>query len=168
MAEFEARKAQYKVDAVKEMTEEFSKYDGIIFTNYRGMSVQQITELRAKLRAQESSFRVVKNRFAKLALQSLDISGDEENLIGPTALALTNGEDAANAVSKVLYEYVKSTPMEVKGAYIDGKYFDSVAIEAYSKLPTRLELIASFMGTLNAPLSKLARTLQALVDSKEE
>jgi large subunit ribosomal protein L10 len=62
---------------------------------------------------------------------------------------------------------VKSSPLQVKGAYIDGKLFNKEEIEAYSKLPTRLELIASLMGTMKAPLSKLARTLQAIVDAKE-
>ena len=66
MAEFQARKAQYKVDAVKEMTSEFSQYDGFIFTDYRGMTVEQITALRSQLRVKESAYRVVKNRFAKL------------------------------------------------------------------------------------------------------
>ena len=65
MAEYQARKAQYKVDAVKEMTTEFTQFDGYIFTDYRGLSVEQITELRDQLRSQEAEFRVVKKPFCK-------------------------------------------------------------------------------------------------------
>lgn len=166
MAEFQARKAQYKVDAVKEMTSEFSQYDGFIFTDYRGMTVEQISALRDQLRAKESAYRVVKNRFAKIVMSDLKHNGTDGNLVGPTAVALTKGEDASNAASKILFDFAKGAPLQVKGAYIDGKLFDKSQIEAYSKLPTRLELIASLMGTLNAPLTKLARTLQAIVDAK--
>lgn len=166
MAEFQARKAQYKVDAVKEMTSEFSQYDGFIFTDYRGMTVEQISALRSQLRAKESAYRVVKNRFAKIVMNDLSHKGADDKLVGPTAVALTKGEDASNAASKILFEFAKNAPLQVKGAYIDGKLFDQAQIEAYSKLPTRLELIASLMGTMKAPLSKLARTLQAVADAK--
>ncbi|MGI6433411.1 MAG: 50S ribosomal protein L10 [Sphaerochaetaceae bacterium] len=167
MAKFEARKAQYKVDAVKEMTEEFSQYDGFIFTDYRGMTVEQITDLRSRLRDKEAAYRVVKNRFAKIVMNDMAFSGVDENLIGPTALAMSKGEDASNAASKILYEFAKSAPLAIKGAYIDGKLFDASEIEAYSKLPTRLELISMVMGTMKEPLAKLARTLQAYADAKE-
>jgi large subunit ribosomal protein L10 len=100
-------------------------------------------------------------------MSDLKHEGTNDNLVGPTAVALTSGEDASSAASKILFDFVKSSPLQVKGAYIDGKLFNKEEIEAYSKLPTRLELIASLMGTMKAPLSKLARTLQAIVDAKE-
>jgi large subunit ribosomal protein L10 len=168
MAEYQARKAQYKLDAVKEMTSEFSQFDGYIFTDYRGMSVEQITELRNQLRKQEAQYRVVKNRFAKIVLNDLDHKGTDDHLVGPTAVALTKGEDASNAVSKILFDFAKAAPLEVKGAFLDGKLFNKEEIASYSKLPTRLELIAMLMGTIKAPLTKLARTLQAVADAREE
>jgi len=166
MAEFKARKAQHKVDAVKEMTTEFSQYDGFVFTDYRGMTVGQITQLRSQLRTQEAAYRVVKNRFAKIVMSDLEYEGTNDHFVGPTAVLLTKGEDASSGATKILFDFTKSTPLQVKGAYIDGKLFDKNEIEAYSKLPTRLELISMLMGTMKAPLSKLARTLQALVDAK--
>ncbi|MCK9286958.1 MAG: 50S ribosomal protein L10 [Sphaerochaetaceae bacterium] len=167
MAEFQARKAQQKVEAVKEITSEFSEYDGFIFTDYRGMTVGQITELRNQLRQNASAYRVVKNRFAKIALNDLDHKGADDILVGPTAVAMTKGEDASNAVSKILFDFTKNAPLQVKGAYLNGKLFSDKEIEAYSKLPTRLDLIAMLMGTMKEPLAKLARTLQSLVDSKQ-
>ncbi len=167
MAEYQTRKAQYKVDAVKVMSTEFTNFDGYIFTDYRGLTVEQITELRNQLRKQESEYRVVKNRFAKIALNDLGHKGADSNLTGPTAVALVKGEDASNAVSKILFDFAKSSSLKVKGAYLDGKLFDLDSITAYSKLPTRGELISSLMGTIKAPLSKLARTLQAVADAKQ-
>ncbi|MDD3366735.1 MAG: 50S ribosomal protein L10 [Sphaerochaetaceae bacterium] len=167
MAEYKARKAQHKVDAVKVMTDEFSQYDGFVFTDYRGMTVEQISLLRSQLREQEATYRVVKNRFAKIVMNDLEHKGTEANLEGPTAVLLTKGEDASSLATKILFDFVKSTPLQVKGAYLDGKLFDKEAIEAYSKLPTRMELIAMLMGTMKAPLSKLVRTLQAVADAKE-
>lgn len=167
MAEYQTRKAQHKVDAVAEMTSEFSQYDGFIFTDYRGMTVEQISELRNQLRAKEAAYRVVKNRFAKIVMSDLKHDGTDENLVGPTAVALTSGEDGSSVASKILFDFAKGSPLQIKGAFIDGKLFSKEEIEAYSKLPTRLELIASLMGTMKAPLSKLARTLQAVADAKE-
>ncbi len=166
MAEFKARKAQHKVDAVKEMKTEFSQYDGFVFTDYRGMTVEQISLLRTQLRTQEAEYRVVKNRFAKIVMNDLEHEGTNEHFVGPTAVLLTKGEDASSLATKILFDFVKTTPLQVKGAYIDGQLFDKDEIEAYGKLPTRLELISMLMGTMKAPLSKLARTLQALVDAK--
>ncbi|MFA5468454.1 MAG: 50S ribosomal protein L10 [Sphaerochaetaceae bacterium] len=166
MAEYKTKKAQHKVDAVSEMKNEFSNYDGFVFTDYRGMSVEQITNLRKQILKEEASFRVVKNRFAQLVMDELKVEGVKEHLVGPTAVLLTKGEDASSIATKILFDFVKNSPLEVKGAYLAGQLFDKDAIEAYSKLPTRLELIAMVMGTIKAPLSKLARTLQAIVDSK--
>ncbi len=167
MAKFEARKAQSKIDAVKEITSEFSSYDGFIFTDYRGMTVEQITRLRDQLRAQQSVFRVVKNRFAKIALNDLSFRGTDKNLVGPTAVALTKGDDASSATSKILFEFAKTAPLQIKGAYLGGLVYEPAEVEAFSKLPTRMELISMLMGTMKAPMSKLARTLQAVEDSKK-
>ena len=166
MAEYQTRKAQHKVDAVQEMTSEFSQYDGFIFTDYRGMTVEQITTLRNQLREKEAAYRVVKNRFAKIVMSDLKHEGTNDNLVGPTAVALTSGEDASSLASKILFEFSKGSPLQITGASLDGKLFSMEEIEAYSTLPTRLELIASLMGTMKAPLSKLARTLQAVADAK--
>ncbi|MDD3996127.1 MAG: 50S ribosomal protein L10 [Sphaerochaetaceae bacterium] len=167
MAKFEARKAQEKIDAVQEITSEFSQYDSYIFTDYRGMTVEQITNLRNQLRGKEAGYRVVKNRFAKIALNNLNHTGTDKSLTGPTAIALVRGEDASNAVSKILFDFSKGAPLQVKGAYIAGKVYDQTQIEAYSKLPSRSDLIAMLMGTMKEPLAKFVRTLQAIVDANQ-
>lgn len=173
----EKKVQQHKVDSVKALRDEFAEVKDFIFTDYRGLSVGQITELRGKLREKNAVLKVVKNRFAKLALAELEQPEAGENLVGPTAVAYTTEE--SGPVAKVLFEYAKNSPVEVKGGIIDGDVFDMSQLEAYSKLPTRLELIAQLMGTMNAPVQKLVstmnavpetfvRTLQAVADSKSE
>ncbi len=112
----------------------------------------------------DAAFRVVKNRFAKIALTDLDRTADDQ-LVGPTAIALVKG-DEANIVAKDLFAIKKEgASIEVKGALLDGEFYNAEQIEAFSKLPTRLELIASLMGTMKAPVQKLAATLLAYVEN---
>jgi len=161
--EYKTRITPAKEDAVKALKDEFSQYSGYIFTDYRGMTVEQITTLRRNLLKKDAAYRVVKNRFAKIALQQLNSAADE-HLVGPTAVALVRG-DEANVVAKDLFALNKEgAPIQIKGALIDGQFFNAEEVEAFSKLPTKLELIASLMGTMKAPVQKLAATLLAYVE----
>lgn len=166
MENYQTRITPAKEDAVKALKDEFSGYNGFIFTEYRGMTVAQITELRTELRKNDAQYRVIKNRFAKIAMKELGKSGAEEQMVGPTAIALAKG-DGSNVVAKALYAAINNgSPMQVKGALIDGELMSADQVEALSKLPTKLELIASLMGTMKAPVQKLAATLLAYVESK--
>lgn len=166
MAEFKAHVTPAKEDAVKALKDEFAGYDGFIFTDYRGMTVEQITNIRKSLRKDESAYRVVKNRYAKIALKDLEKSGAEDQMVGPTAVALVKG-DTANVVAKVLFAAAKDgVNVQVKGALLGNELLTAEQIEEISKLPTKLELIASLMGTMKAPVQKLAATLLAYVESK--
>jgi len=161
--DYKTRITPAKEEAVKQLKDEFSQYTGYIFTDYRGMTVEQITTLRRNLMKKDAAYRVVKNRFAKIALTELNNQADEQ-LVGPTAIALVRG-DEANVVAKDLFAVGKEgAPLKVKGAMLDGKYFSPEEVEAFSKLPTKLELIASLMGTMKAPVQKLAATLLAYVE----
>jgi large subunit ribosomal protein L10 len=163
--DYKTRITPAKEEAVQALMDEFKAYDGFIFADYRGMTVEQITKLRRNLREKDAAFRVVKNRFAKIALTNMDMESDE-HLTGPTAIALAKG-DGANLVAKDLFNIARDgAPIKVKGALIDGMRFDAAQIEAFSKLPTRLELISSLMGTMKAPVQKLAATLLAYVKEK--
>ena len=166
MENYQTRVNAAKEDADKALKDEFQGYNGFIFTDYRGMTVAQITELRNALRKNDAAYRVVKNRYAKIAFKDLGKTGAEDQMVGPTAVALAKG-DESNVVAKAIFEAIKNgAPIEVKGAIIDGEVMDAASVEALSKLPTRLELIASLMGTMKAPVQKLAATLLAYLESK--
>ena len=166
MENYKTRITPAKEDAVKALKDEFAGYDGFIFTDYRGMTVQQFTDLRDALRKDEAAYRVVKNRYAKIALKDLEKTGAEDQMKGPTAVALVKG-DTANVVAKKIFQAGKDgVTVTVKGAIIGDEVMTADQIEALSKLPTKLELIASLMGTMKAPVQKLAATLLAYVESK--
>ena len=166
MENYQTRVNAAKEDAVKALKDEFQGYNGFIFTDYRGMTVAQITELRNALRKNDAAYRVVKNRYAKIAFKDLGKTGAEDQMVGPTAVALAKG-DESNVVAKAIFEAIKNgAPIEVKGAIIDGEVMDAASVEALSKLPTRLELIASLMGTMKAPVQKRAATVLAYLESK--
>ena len=164
--EYKTRITPAKEEAVKALKDEFAQYDGYIFTDYRGMTVEQITTLRRTLMKKDAAFRVVKNRFARIAFSQLDHTV-EEQLVGPTAVALVKG-DEANTVAKDLYAITREgAPLVVKGGIIGGEFFTAEEVETLSKLPGRLELIATLMATMKAPVQKLAATLLAYVEKME-
>ncbi|MBN1799076.1 MAG: 50S ribosomal protein L10 [Spirochaetales bacterium] len=176
MAEKTQKINQRKKDRVKEIKDFISGAKDIIFTDYRGMSVPQLTDLRTKLGDEESIFKVIKNSYSKIAFQELELPVEEEFLIGPTALTLIKKD--AGPVAKILLNCTKDMTLAVKGGIIDGRIFDKDEITALSKLPGRDELYASLLGSLNAPATnlvlvlnavatKLVRTLQAVADKKK-
>jgi large subunit ribosomal protein L10 len=168
----------HKVEALEAIKSTFSASKDFIFTDYRGLTVEQITDLRGKLRKKDVDYKVVKNRYAKIAFEQLEMPSDVADLlVGPTALALLN--DDPSAVAKILFDFAKEAPVEVKGALVDGMVFDGPQTEALSKLPGRDQLLAQLMSTMNAPLQnlvyamngvtqKLVRVLQAVADKKAE
>jgi len=168
---------QHKTDSLDAIKSMFSASKDFIFTDYRGLTVQQITALRGKLREKEAEYRVVKNRYAKMAFQQLEMPDVSEMLIGPTALALL--KDDVSAIAKIIFEFARDTPISVKGAIVDGRVFSKSEAEALSRLPSRDQLLAQLMSTMQAPvqnlvyamngtIQKLARVLQAVADKKQE
>ncbi len=177
MSDYVVNVQESKKAAVGALVEEFKDVKDFIFTDYRGLSVEQITNLRNELRKNNAVYKVIKNRFAKIALKDLGHSDVGLNLVGPTAIALA--KDEAGPVAKILVDFAKNNPMDVKGGLIAGNVYDTDEVEAFSKLPTRMELIAKLMRTMNAPLqnlvyvmdavpTKLVRTLKAVADKKAE
>ena len=159
---YETKITKEKQESVKLLKDEFTQYNGYIFADYRGMTVEQMKGLRNDLSKLDSALRVLKNRYAKIAFKDIELPVKDEDLKGPTAVAYVKG-DNGNEVAKALFAASKEAgTLQVKSALLSGEYYDKVQIEALSKLPTRNELIASLMGTMKAPVQKLAATLKAL------
>ena len=171
----EVKVQQYKIDAVAELKEGFEGIRSFIFADYRGLTVDQITELRGALREAGAEFHVVKNNFAKIAFKQMDHEDVAPYLVGPTAIAYCG--DEAGPVAKAMLKLGKEMPVELKGGLLDGEVLDAKAVEAFSKLPSKTELIQMLMGTMNAPVqnmvfvlngitTKLVRTLDAVREQK--
>lgn len=172
---YKTKITEEKKASVQYLKDSFTGVNDFIFTDYRGLTVAQITTLRTKLRELGADYHVIKNRYAKIAFKEMDISVLGEFLLGPTAVALAREE--SGTVAKELFGFVKDSSLSIKGALVDGKLLNPGEVEAFSKLPTRAELIAKLMGTMNAPLqnltyaldaigTKLVRALQAVADQK--
>jgi len=165
-----------KTKAIGELKESLGKAGDFIFTDYRGLTVEQITALRKQLRTKEVKYEVVKNNFARLAFEQLSMPDVSSYLVGPTAVAITPKD--ANEVAKILYEFTKEVPaLKVKGALVSGSVYNAAQTEAFSKLPGRLELISMLMSVMNGPArnlvsalndipSRLVRTVKAVADQK--
>ncbi|MDR1625342.1 MAG: 50S ribosomal protein L10 [Spirochaetia bacterium] len=176
MAEHVTKPQPYKVEAVEALKEKFGGFSGYIFTDYRGLTVGQITRLRGELRKLNAEYRVVKNNFARIAFRELSQPDVADYLVGPTAIALA--KDEASQVAKSIFDFARETSVKVKGGLIDGQVFAGGQVEAFSKLPSRTQLVAVLMGTMKAPVRnlacamngvalKLVRTLVAVADKKE-
>ena len=174
-----AKKVQEnKVASIKELKEIFQKSSDFIFTDYRGLTVEQISSLRTLLRAKESHYKVVKNNFARLAFEELSAPNVSDYLIGPTAIAVSPKD--ANEVAKIILDFSKEAPaLKIKGGLIGPSVYDSAQIENFSKLPSKPELISMLMSVMNAPArnlaaalndipSRLVRTVKAIADKKAE
>ncbi len=156
-----------KVEAIAAVKNVLGSCSDYIFTDYRGLTVEQISKLRKQLRDKNCEFKVIKNNFARIAFEEMDLSGVAEYLTGPTAIALAT--DDSNEIAKILYDFAKEVPaLQVKGGLIEKEVYDAAKLEAFSKLPGKKQLIAMIMSTINAPVQKVAATLQAYVDKKSE
>lgn len=155
-----------KTAAIEEAKKTFAGYDEFIFADYRGMTVEQISSLRKKLREKESVLKVVKNNFARIAFKERNIDSVAELLKGPTIVAM--GKEDSNVIAKTLFDFAKDNPvLTVKGAYVGNELFDAAKIEAFSKVPGKKELIAMLMSAMNGPARKLAATIKAYAEKKE-
>jgi len=157
----EAKVQQYKVDRVALLKSGFEKTPSFIFADYCGLSVGQITTLRDTLRGLGAEFHVVKNRYAKIAFRQLDHEDVASYFVGPTAIAYCG--DEAGPVAKAMLKLAKEMPIELKGGLLNGEVYDASAVEDFSKLPTRMELIQMLMRTMMAPVSNVANVLNGVI-----
>ncbi|HUX38097.1 MAG TPA: 50S ribosomal protein L10 [Rectinemataceae bacterium] len=151
-----------KADALGELKAKIGDSKDFVFAEYRGLTVEQITNLRKQLRAKNAEFHVVKNNFARIAFDQLGYSkAVEPVLAGPTAVAFVKGEP--NEVAKILVDFAKEVPaLKVKAGFVDKEFFDEASIAAFSKLPGRNTLLAMLMSTMRAPVQNLVYTLIAV------
>jgi large subunit ribosomal protein L10 len=175
------KKQEYKIKAIEALKENFGKGAGtqdFIFADYRGLTVEQITNLRTVLRGKEARFKVIKNNFARIAFEELKAPDVSSYLVGPTAIAIAPKD--SNEVAKILLDFAREAPaLKVKGGLVGDAVYDASKIAAFSRLPGRLELISMLMSVMNGPArnlaaalndipSRLVRTVKAIADKKAE
>lgn len=157
----EAKKAQ-----VAEIVESLKSAATGVLVDYRGLTVDEDTKLRNSLRAAGVKYFVVKNTLLRLAANQVGLEELDSILNGPTALAIS---DDPVAPAKVIADFAKENEkMEIKSGFMDGKVISLDEIKALAKTPSKETLIAKIMGSLNAPISDLARLLATIADGGVE
>lgn len=152
---------QVKVEKVERLTERFRGATGAVFADYRGLTVKDITELRAALRKVDATFEVTKNTLTQIAAKDAGLDDEVAGLLqGPTAVAFMRGDAIAGA--KALLEAARRFPaMNVKGSLVEGRLYGEEDTKALATLDTKEVSVAKLAGLLQSPLSRMAYLLQA-------
>jgi len=156
-----------KKEEVSKLAEQMKEAKLILLTDYRGINVADVTNLRTELRNINADYKVIKNNITKRALKENGVEGLDEVLEGPTAVIITN-EDYLEP-TKVIYNFSKNNDYyKIKGGVIDGKVMTAEEIITLAKLPSRQDLLSMLAGGLLATISKLAIALDQVKAQKEE
>ena len=152
-------KIELKQPVVQEIKGKLEASKGAVLTDYRGLNVAEVTELRNKLREVGVEYKVVKNTLARIAANEIGIEGLDGYLEGPTAIAY--GIEDAVAPAKVLSEFAKAhVNLEIKAGILEGKVIDLNGVKALADLPSREVLLAKLLGSMQSPLYGMANVLQ--------
>lgn len=155
-----------KAQTVAEIKDRFQRCGSVVLVDYRGINVEQVTQLRKQFRDAGVEYVVLKNTLVKRALQELGIEEINDWLEGPSAFAFGYQDPVAPA--KIISEFITKTKNEhlkVKGGLVAGKPIDINGVKALADLPPREVLIAKMMGSLNAPITNFVGVLSATLRS---
>jgi large subunit ribosomal protein L10 len=166
-----------KIATVKAIAGELEASQCVVLMNYHGLTVEQMTNFRNICREKNVGVRVVKNRLAMIAADQSDMSGLKEHLTGPLAMILGNESQVDPA--KIVVDFAKDNEaLELVGGFMDGEHLSVENVVALSKIPSRDELYAKMMGSINSPLTgivgvtngviaALTRAIDAVAKQKE-
>jgi len=154
-----ARREQ-KVEQVEVLTEKLKKAKVAVLTDYRGLTVSQMQELRGKLRTGNVEYRVIKNTLARRAADAAGYKALESELKGPIAIAF--GYEDLSLPARLINEFVRTTrlKLEVVGGLVEGRVFNRDQIRQLADLPSREVLLAQLLGTLQSPVGQLVGIMQ--------
>jgi large subunit ribosomal protein L10 len=150
-----------KVAVVNEVRERLEASSGAVLTEYRGLTVAELAQLRTELTAAGGDYKVYKNTLVRLAIADGSQAGVLELLAGPTAIAFVR--DDVSAVAKALRDFALGNPhLVIKGGIVGSELLSAADVNVLASLPSREALLAQFAGALSAPLQQLASLIQAV------
>jgi len=152
-----------KVATVQALKELFTNAQGIYLTDFRGLDVAAMTELRRRLKASGGGYKVVRNTLARLAAEQAGFPELAQAFEGPSGVAFTLSEDGV-APARVLVDFVREFPeLNIKTAFVEGKIFPPERVPDLAALPPRKELVAKAVGGIQAPLTGLVWALSGVL-----
>ncbi|MEY1663196.1 50S ribosomal protein L10 [Isoalcanivorax beigongshangi] len=162
-------KLEDKKVIVAEVNDAASNAFSAVVADYRGLTVGQMTALRAKARESNVYLRIVRNTLARRALEGTAFETLNETLVGPTIIGLSMSENDMGAAARLFSDFSKDNKaLELKSGAYDGKLFVGAELDVLAKLPNREQALTMLVSVLQAPVSKLGRLLTALKEKNEE
>ena len=151
---------QAKVVAVEDLKTRFTGVKTVVLTEYRGLTVQQLSDLRKQLRAVSAEYKVVKNRLARLAVASSELKGLSGHLKGPTGLIISKQDPVA--VAKVLHAFARTNQaLAIKAGFVEGQVLPPAELKALADLPSKDALRSQLVGALQGAMAQLVGLLTA-------
>ena len=156
-------KVELKKPIVEEIAASVKDAQSVVLVDYRGLTVEQDTELRKQLREAGITYKVYKNTMMNFAFKGTDFESLTPYLEGPSAVAIST-EDAT-APARILCKFAKTAnALEVKGGVVEGVAYDAKGIENISKIPSREELLSKLLGSIQSPITNFARVMNQLAE----
>ncbi len=160
-------KVELKKPVVDEISEIIKDAQTVVLVDYRGLTVEQDTELRKQLREAGIHYKVYKNTLMNFAFKGTVCEGLSNLLEGPSAIAACDTD--ATAAARVLCNFAKNAPvLEIKGGVVDGTVYDAAGIQQISTIPSREELLGRLFGSMQSPITNLARVLNQIAEKGGE
>lgn len=160
-------KVELKQPIVQEIAEKLKDAQSMVVVDYRGLTVEQDTQLRKQLREAGIVYKVYKNTLVNFAVKGTDFEALSEVLEGPNAFAIS-AEDAT-APARILAKFAKTAPaLEIKAGIVDGQFYDEKGMKLIAEIPSREELLSRLLGSMQSPITNLARVLNQIAEKGTE
>ncbi len=155
-----------KEQLVQEIADRFSRSKGTVVTDYRGLNVAEVTELRKQLREAGVEYRVLKNTLTRRAAASVQLEGLEPYLTGPSAIAFSFEDPISPA--KILNDFAKAhKALELKGGVVEGRVVNADEVSEIASLPSREGLLSMLLSVLQAPIRNMAYAVKQIADTRD-
>ena len=157
-------KVELKQPIVAAIAEDVKDAQSVVLVDYRGLTVEQDTELRKQLREAGIIYKVCKNTMMKRAFEGTEFEGLAQYLEGPSAMAVS--KDDATAPARILCKFAKDADkLEVKAGVVEGKVYDEAGVKALSTIPSREELLSKLLGSIQSPIANFARVIKQIAEN---
>ncbi len=159
-------KIELKQPVIAEISENIKDAQSVVLVDYRGLTVEQDTELRKQLREANVIYKVYKNTMMNFAFKDTEFAQLADQLEGPSAIAIS--KEDATAPARVIVNFAKKADkLEVKAGVVEGTLYDADGIKELSKIPSREELLSKLLGSIQSPITNFARVIKQIAEAKE-
>ena len=156
-------KVELKQPIVQEISEQIKDAQSVVLVDYRGLTVEEVTQLRKELREAGIVYKVYKNTLMNFAFKGTDCESMSSLLEGPNAIAISKTD--ATAPARILAKFAKTAnALELKAGVVEGTFYDTEGIKAIAAVPSREELLSKFLGSIQSPITNLARVLNQIAE----